>query len=57
MLCVVVCIFNPLIDYHDVEVEFHIEGHPIVKRSVPLYDCRVHDRYVNIMIDCCLIPS
>ncbi|XP_071128439.1 hepatocyte growth factor receptor-like isoform X3 [Mytilus edulis] len=30
-------------DYHDVEVEFHIEGRPIVKRSVPVFDCRVHD--------------
>nr|XP_022299547.1 plexin-A2-like isoform X3 [Crassostrea virginica] len=29
-------------NHHDLEVEFHIEGHTFVKRSVPVFDCTVH---------------
>ncbi|XP_061195541.1 plexin-A4-like isoform X3 [Saccostrea echinata] len=29
-------------DHHDLEVEFHVEGHALVKRSVSVFDCTFH---------------
>ncbi|XP_069142714.1 plexin-A2-like isoform X2 [Argopecten irradians] len=29
-------------DYTDVQVEFHVQGRAVVKRSVPVFDCRPH---------------
>ncbi|XP_048741494.2 plexin-A4-like isoform X3 [Ostrea edulis] len=29
-------------DHHNLEVEFHVEGSALVKRSVPVFDCTVH---------------